>query len=121
MHKFHHEILPTSFKDFFRKRPRFIVIIQDKQSNKTILYKFQQALIKRQFLVEELYSGKMQNNTSKIYAIMPSTNNTEHFCYCNINELSKNLLPHTSWSIFNKNIFTSSVLLFRLRYFGMRF
>jgi len=50
MHKFHHETLPTSFKDCFRKRLKFIVIIQGMQPTKTILYnKFQQTLVKKNF------------------------------------------------------------------------
>jgi len=60
MHKFHHETLPTSFKDCFRKRLKFIVIIQGMQPTKTILYnKFQQTLVKKKFLIEELIFGQM--------------------------------------------------------------
>jgi len=39
-------------KTYFRKRLMFIVIIQDMQPIKTILHKFQQILVKRQFLIK---------------------------------------------------------------------
>jgi len=47
-------------KTCFRKQLKFIVIIQDMQLTKTILYnKFQQTLTKKQFLIEELLFGQM--------------------------------------------------------------
>ena len=59
LHKFYHEMLPTSFKTCFRKWLNFIVITQDVQPTKTILYKFQQTLEKKQFLIEKLLSGQL--------------------------------------------------------------
>jgi len=50
---------------------------------------------------------------------MSSTNNPKHFCYCNMNEWSKNLLPDTSCSILAT--LYSPHLSCRLRFFGMRF
>jgi len=46
MHKFHHEMLPTSFKELFLKTTDDIVIIQDMQPTNDYLYKFQQTLKK---------------------------------------------------------------------------
>ena len=71
-------------KTCFRNRLMFIVIAQDLKPTKIILYnKFQQTLVKKWFLIEELLFGQMQNKTSKINLIISSTNSTDHFCYCN--------------------------------------
>jgi len=44
----------------FRKRLKLIVITQDMQPIKTIVYNvFQQTLAKKQFLIEELLFGQM--------------------------------------------------------------
>jgi len=60
MHKFHYEMLPTSFEDLFRKRLTFNVITQDMQATKAIsCSKFQQTLAKKQFLIEDLPFGQM--------------------------------------------------------------
>jgi len=60
MHKFHHEMLPSSFSDLFQKTAEVHCIIHDTQPTKTILYnKFQQTLAKKQILIEELLFGQM--------------------------------------------------------------
>jgi len=62
---------------------------------------------------------QMENNTWKLISIISSTNNTEYFCYYNMNQWPKNLLPDTSCSFFIK-IYVFH-LSFPLRFFGMRF
>ena len=61
MHKFHHEMLPTSFKDLFQKTAEVHCHNTRYATNqKTISYnKFQQTLAKKQFLIEELHIGQM--------------------------------------------------------------
>ena len=60
MHKFTMECCQHHLNICFRKRLKFIVMIQDMQPTKTISYnKFQQTLAKKQFLIEELHIGQM--------------------------------------------------------------
>jgi len=56
MHEFHHEMLPTSFKDLFQKMAE-VYCHNTRQPTETILYKFQQTLAQKQFLMEELLFG----------------------------------------------------------------
>ena len=89
MHKFTMKCCQHHLKICFRKRLRFIVIIQDMQPTKTISYKFQQTLAKKQFLIEELHIGQVQINNSKINLIYLLVINTDHFCCCIMDECLK--------------------------------
>jgi len=86
MHTFHHEILPASFRDLFQKTAEVHCHKTRYATNQN--YFIQQVSTntdKKQFLIEELLFGQMQNNNSKINPITPLISSADHFCCCNMN------------------------------------
>ena len=59
MHEFHHEMLPTSFKELFLKATDDIVIIQDMQLTKNYFIQVSTNTEKKKILIEKLPFGQM--------------------------------------------------------------
>jgi len=77
-------------KTCFRKRLKFIVIIQDMQPTKTTLYnKFQQTLAKKTISHR---GAALWENADQQFKDKPTplVINPDHFCCCNMDECLKN-------------------------------
>jgi len=60
MHKFHHELLPISFRDLFQKTADIHCHNTRYATNENcFIQQVQQTLVKNQFLIEELIFGQM--------------------------------------------------------------
>jgi len=76
----------SHLKTCFRKRLTVTVIIQDMQPNKTILYKFQQNLVKKTISHRGYTLWANVEQHFKDNPTMSLISNTDQFCCCSMNE-----------------------------------